>query len=147
MRLPTPMPALSLALLMGAASGHAAPALPENILHCRADSSLDCHAATCERAADDGVQIDLQLSLAQNSGNLCTGTYCRAFEWLPVLGDSSPQRTFGPIRSEASGSTEPDLSTPVVDYHLWISADRQRFALVPLLADRGAWAGRCRHQD
>lgn len=139
--------ALSFALALLATPLAAATASDGKILRCDADSNLNCSGATCEQIADEYAHVDLFLAPSEKDGTLCTFTYCRSFDWLPVLGDRSPRRTFGPILSASSGSTEDEQDIPVVDFHLWISEDRTRFALLPLDAGRAAWAGSCQHQE
>lgn len=141
MKRPAPFACVLLGALLASACTSTPPARGEAPLHCLADGDLDCQGAACEYRPDPYAHIDLALNAAQDGGNLCTGTYCRAFAWL-ALADATP-RTFGPILSESSGSTEDLVNVPVVDYHLWISADRSRFALVPLEAGWATWVGRC----
>lgn len=140
--------ALPIALMLIALPVAAAPDARGKGLHCNVDSSLSCSGDQCERVPEEYTYlIDLVLSPGDDGGNLCTGTYCRPFEWLPLLGDNSPLRTFGPIRSASSGSTDDLLDIPKVDYHLWISVDRKRFALLPLDPSGGTWVGGCKPQE
>ncbi len=122
----------------------AAPALPGDVLHCRADGEFVCEGDTCRFRPDEAVQVEFVLAATQDGGNLCTWTYCRSFSWLPVPGDRSLPRKFGPVLSASSGSTDDLRDLPVVDYHLWLSDDRDRFALVPLPATGATWVGDCR---
>lgn len=139
--------ALFLALALAATPVTAATGSKGNILRCDADSGLSCSGAACTLEEDTYAHVDLFLLPSETEGTLCTFTYCRDFKWLPVLGDQSPRRTFGPIRSDSSGSTDDQFDIPVVDFHLWISEDRQRFALLPVESSHAAWAGSCRYQD
>lgn len=137
---------LPLVLLLAAAPLAAAPNAGK-VLRCDADSSLTCTGAQCKRVPDEYAHVELFLSPSEKGGSLCTFTYCRDFDWLPVMGDKSKRRTFGPIRSDSSGSTDDRFGIPVVDYHLWISENRGRFALLPLDSSGATWTGGCTYQD
>lgn len=136
---------LPLALMLLATPVGAAQATSGKTLYCRAESSLECAGAACQRVDDEYLHVELYLSPSEAGGNLCTSTYCRHFDWLPVLQDGSQRRTLGPILSESSGSTEDLINVPVVDYHLWISEDRGRFALLPIQPGWAAWTGSCQY--
>lgn len=121
--------------------------VPKGALQCRADGEFSCEGDACRFQGDEPVHVQFELASTQDGGNLCTWTYCRPFEWLPVPGDRSQPRSFGPILSGSSGSTDDLRDVPVVDYHLWISEDRSRFSLVPLAAGAVTWVGDCRRGE
>lgn len=134
---------LALSSVLFSASCVAVSVRPDQRLHCRADGELECAGDACRFRPGEAIQVELTLDAGEAGGELCTWTYCRDFSWLLVLGDRSPQRTFGPIRSASSGSTEDLREVPVVDYHLWVSADRGRFALLPVEPGGATWVGAC----
>lgn len=130
-----------MAVVSGLAAAGEPPTAASTRLQCVVTHELACTPDGCSRDPVPDAHIDLLIDVSGGQGNLCTVTYCREVEWLPLDDGSSP-RTFGALRSSASGSTQDRQDDPVVDYYLWIAPARTQFNLIPT-GDGAAWAGAC----